>query len=243
MHERFVARLEAGLQKLQAAAAGGRLRDEAVANRRLGRLLEKNWRAAKAFVVRIDKLPAAPAGPGSVTANSQSTLRVSYERDPQWAAWVALADGCYILRTNLTGLDPSRLPTRQAYAVAQTLFDDWLKGWRAAHGGRAPARLALSAADATTSLSRRISSRPVLRSSMRKMTYVAWYGVGRGRSTPLWMSVSSSSTIRPSLEAHGALELERAQKRLGSSLQAAPLVQVEDEGVRRLRRAFDRVNA
>lgn len=45
---------------------------------------------------------------------------------------------------NLTGLDPSRLPTRQAYAVAQSLFDDWLKRWRASHGGAMPARLALS---------------------------------------------------------------------------------------------------
>lgn len=45
---------------------------------------------------------------------------------------------------NLAGLDPSRLPTRQAYAVAQTLFDDWLKAWQAAHDGRLPTRLALS---------------------------------------------------------------------------------------------------
>lgn len=109
MHERFVARLEAGLQKLQAAVASGRLRDEAVANRRLGRLLEKNWRAAKAFVVRIDKLPTVPSSQGRVTPNSQTTLRVGYERDPQWAAWVALADGCYLLRTNLIGLEPATL--------------------------------------------------------------------------------------------------------------------------------------
>lgn len=45
---------------------------------------------------------------------------------------------------NLTGLDPSRLPTRQAYAVAQQLFNDWFKDYTARHGGRAPARLALS---------------------------------------------------------------------------------------------------
>jgi cobaltochelatase CobN len=45
---------------------------------------------------------------------------------------------------NLTGLDPSRLPTRHAYEVAQTLFNEWLAQWRAAHGGNAPARLALS---------------------------------------------------------------------------------------------------
>ena len=45
---------------------------------------------------------------------------------------------------NLTGLDPARLPTRQAYEVAQTVFGDWLKGWRAAHAGAMPGRLALS---------------------------------------------------------------------------------------------------
>ena len=100
MHQRFVARLEAGLQKLQAAAAAGRLRDEATANRRLGRLLEKNWRAAKAFVVTIVKL-AVP--PGRVP------LHIGYERDPRWAAWAELADGCYLLRTNLTGLDAGTL--------------------------------------------------------------------------------------------------------------------------------------
>ncbi|MGL6203439.1 MAG: cobaltochelatase subunit CobN, partial [Giesbergeria sp.] len=45
---------------------------------------------------------------------------------------------------NLTGLDPSRLPTRQAYEVAQRLFPQWLQDWRAAHGGSMPQRLALS---------------------------------------------------------------------------------------------------
>lgn len=45
---------------------------------------------------------------------------------------------------NLTGLDPSRLPTRQAYAVAQTLFNDWFKDYQARHGGQAPERMALS---------------------------------------------------------------------------------------------------
>ena len=45
---------------------------------------------------------------------------------------------------NLTGLDPSRLPTRQAYAVAQTLFNNWFKNYQARHGGQAPERMALS---------------------------------------------------------------------------------------------------
>lgn len=45
---------------------------------------------------------------------------------------------------NLTGLDPSRLPTRQAYEVAQTLFNDWFKDYAARHGGQPPERMALS---------------------------------------------------------------------------------------------------
>lgn len=45
---------------------------------------------------------------------------------------------------NLTGLDPSRLPTRQAYDVAQGLFSDWLAQYQSEHAGRYPTRLALS---------------------------------------------------------------------------------------------------
>lgn len=45
---------------------------------------------------------------------------------------------------NLTGLDPSRLPTRQAYEVAQTLFNDWFKDHTTRHGGQPPERIALS---------------------------------------------------------------------------------------------------
>jgi transposase len=95
MNERFVARLEQGLQKMQASATSGRLRDEGEANRRLGRLLAKNWRASRAFQVRIERL-AEPVG--------KARLRVTYERDPQWSEWSALSQGCYVLRTNLVDM-------------------------------------------------------------------------------------------------------------------------------------------
>jgi transposase len=97
MHQRAIDRLEAGLQKLQVSANSGRLRDEGLANRRLGRLLQKHWRAAGAFQIRIEKL-AEPEG--------RVHLRIVYERDPQWASWAELSEGCYILRTNMTDLDP-----------------------------------------------------------------------------------------------------------------------------------------
>ena len=60
MHQRFLERLESALQKLSAAASSGRLHDPAVANRRLGRLLQRYWRAAGAFEVTITVLPEAP---------------------------------------------------------------------------------------------------------------------------------------------------------------------------------------
>ena len=46
MHEKFTARLEEGLKKMQAAATTGRLKEEAAAGERLGRLKQQNWRGA-----------------------------------------------------------------------------------------------------------------------------------------------------------------------------------------------------
>jgi len=100
MHDRFLERMEAGLTKLQAAAESGRLKDSAVAHQRLGRLKERYWRAASAFHVRI-------------AVNSKSTgkarLSVTWTRNQRWSEWTAMSEGCYLLRTNLTDLDPATL--------------------------------------------------------------------------------------------------------------------------------------
>jgi transposase len=100
MHRRFVDRMEEGLKKLQAAAASGRLKDEAVANRRLGRLQAQNWRASGAFDVTIEKLQK-PQG--------KARLKVRFRRNRRWSDWTALSEGCYLLRTNLTDTDPATL--------------------------------------------------------------------------------------------------------------------------------------
>lgn len=97
MHERFIARLEAGLHKLQAAATSGRLKDAAVAHERLGRLRERCWRASAAFDVKIE--PATDSG----------RLSITWTRNGRWNEWKALSEGCYLLRTNLTGADPATL--------------------------------------------------------------------------------------------------------------------------------------
>ena len=100
MHRRFLDRMEDGLRRLQAAAASGRLKDEAVANRRLGRLQAQNWRAAGAFEVTIEKLKK-PQG--------KARLQVRFRRNRRWAAWARLSEGCYLLRANLTDTDPATL--------------------------------------------------------------------------------------------------------------------------------------
>jgi transposase len=97
MLDRFVNRLEGGLKKLAASAEKGRLKDMETANRRLGRLLEKNWRAANCFQVNVAALPQS-AG--------KAKLLVSWSKDEQAKRELC---GCYLLRTNLPAPEPVAL--------------------------------------------------------------------------------------------------------------------------------------
>jgi transposase len=100
MHEKFTARLEEGLKKMQAAATVGRLKEEAAAGERLGRLKQQNWRAAQAFEVSIKKL-AQPRG--------KQRLEITWQRQAKFADWSQHADGCYLLRSNLMDIDAATL--------------------------------------------------------------------------------------------------------------------------------------
>jgi len=100
MHNRFMERMEDKLKKLQVSAERGRLRDPAVAYERLGRLKERYWRVSGAFEVRIKRIPK-PTG--------KAHLSITWTRNTRWSDWAALSEGCYLLRTNLTGMDPATL--------------------------------------------------------------------------------------------------------------------------------------
>jgi hypothetical protein len=108
MHQRFLQRLEAGLLKLQSAAAQGRLRDPALANRRLGRLLQRYQRAAGAFEVTIAVLPPAEPEPGR-RRKKPPCLAITWRRVENWYALAEASEGCYLLRTNLVGVDACTL--------------------------------------------------------------------------------------------------------------------------------------
>ena len=92
MLDRFIKRMEEGLAALKKSADAGRLRDAATAHERLGRLQEKNWRAASCFDVNIEE----KNGKLSIkwTCNEQA------KRD---------LCGCYLLRTNIAEPDPVKL--------------------------------------------------------------------------------------------------------------------------------------
>jgi transposase len=100
MHARFRDKMAQGLQRLQATAAKGRLRDASVAHQRLGRLRERYWRAAGAFEVQIEAL-SPPV--------DKATLRITWQRHDRWNEWVERSEGCYLLRTNLSETDPAVL--------------------------------------------------------------------------------------------------------------------------------------
>jgi transposase len=90
--DRFVKRMEAGLTAMSKSAETGRLKDARAAGERLGRLLEKNWRASSCFDVKIEE--------------KDGKLSITWTRDEQKKRDLC---GCYLLRTNTAETDPVKL--------------------------------------------------------------------------------------------------------------------------------------
>jgi len=100
MHQRFIDRMEVDLEKMQRSAKSGRLKDLQLAHRRLGRIQQRYWRASRAFDVKI----VAIKNPAD-----KAKLKITFKRNKQWGDWAQLSEGCYLLRTNLTNVDPKTL--------------------------------------------------------------------------------------------------------------------------------------
>jgi len=97
MHARFAARIEDGLTKL-AASCAKQAWPVGTIERRVGKLLGANTRAAGLFAVTVS---AAAAGRAQVTWTHQ----------PAWRDWATLSEGCYLLRSNIDDLPPADLWT------------------------------------------------------------------------------------------------------------------------------------
>jgi transposase len=93
MHDKFAAHIEEGLQSLKRRLDGLKTKKEkrGKVERQIGRLLEKNSRAAAGFLITVEDDAAAPSG-----------LSLSWSQDPAWHKWALATEGCYILRTNIT---------------------------------------------------------------------------------------------------------------------------------------------
>jgi transposase len=87
IHGRFRSRIEEELQKLQQGCASGRIKSVNVAERRIGRILERNQRAAALFAIEVKERDGAVA----VTWTVRDAL----------SDWEKLSEGCYLLRSNI----------------------------------------------------------------------------------------------------------------------------------------------
>ena len=91
MHERFSLRIEEGLTRLtRRIQKAKRHMDRGPIERQIGRLLERNSRAAARFLATITDEPSSPAG-----------IRLDWSIRPDWDDQARLTEGCYVLRTNV----------------------------------------------------------------------------------------------------------------------------------------------
>ena len=88
IHERFEKRIDQDLERI-AAGCAKRPHQVAVIERRVGRLLGQNSRAAGLFTI-------------DVTGNDRGAATISWSKDKTWRDWASLSEGCYLRRTNVT---------------------------------------------------------------------------------------------------------------------------------------------
>ena len=96
---RFVSRLEVALNKLVQQAEQGKIRNRQKVERRIGRLLERNSRAASLFEVCVEE-----TGSGK-----DARLTIHVRRNEERYGWVSNTGGSYLLRTNWNEKDPHQL--------------------------------------------------------------------------------------------------------------------------------------
>ena len=99
MHERFCARIEEGLKRLEARLARARKSvDKGPVERQIGRLLQRNTRGDGRYQVELVDDETVAGG-----------LTLRWAARPEWDEWARAVDGCYVLRTNVNEWSPDDL--------------------------------------------------------------------------------------------------------------------------------------
>ncbi len=86
---RFIINIEEGLEQMRASCDKGKLKNPSVAERRIGRLLQRNVRAAGLFDI-------------DVKPDKNDKLALTWSRKEDRHNWAKLTEGCYLLRSNVT---------------------------------------------------------------------------------------------------------------------------------------------
>ena len=94
--ERFSEHIEKGLGKIHASCEKGRLKNPSVVERRIGRLLERNTRAAGMYEIEVKQ-------------NEDKTLTLVWSKREERSDWARLSEGCYLLRSNVKDLSAEEL--------------------------------------------------------------------------------------------------------------------------------------
>ncbi len=87
--ERFSQNIESGFEKIQTACEKGRIKNPGVAERRIGRLLQRNTRAAGLFDIQVK-------------TDYEGKLTLQWCKRQDRLDWASLSEGCYLLRSNIT---------------------------------------------------------------------------------------------------------------------------------------------
>lgn len=87
IHERFERRIESGLRGIEQSCRKRNCKP-GVIERRVGRLLGRNSRAAGLFEVEVK-------------ADSKGRTQLKWRKVEAWRRWAELSEGCYLLRTNV----------------------------------------------------------------------------------------------------------------------------------------------
>jgi len=95
MHQRFEERIEQELQKIQASCEKRKWKKEVI-DRRVGRVMGKNSRAAGLFEVEVAESPDGRA-------------TITWQKKESWRDWATLSEGCYLLRSNVTNWSSEEL--------------------------------------------------------------------------------------------------------------------------------------
>jgi transposase len=99
MHQRFASRIEAGLASLERRLKKARQQlDRGPIERQIGRLLQRNSRAAGRYLVALVEDTSVPA-----------RVRLEWKIRAQWEDFQRHTEGAYVLRTNINDWSPDAL--------------------------------------------------------------------------------------------------------------------------------------